>query len=250
MENDQSSRRSRRKADAERRWQAILRAAIIGAYCVVLVVAGLYLGVRGRHAPNMTPAAAVSGGESDASSRAKPDKPAAADRAVSGHNTLETSRGPKAAAGTQSQDQPEAEPETQPAVWPAASPKVEPAAQSEIMARPVFGQIAAGPRWVFSDFMKEWRYIPGVDISAQPGACVTAALSGTVLSVRKDPILGIVVTLQHRENLVTEYGRLSACMLGVGDTVKQGQEIARALGPTVYFGAAKHGEPVSIDFAR
>jgi murein DD-endopeptidase MepM/ murein hydrolase activator NlpD len=45
--------------------------------------------------------------------------------------------------------------------------------------------------------------------------------------------------------MTTEYGRLSGCILGVGDTVKQGEEIARTGGTTLYFGTSVNEEAVS-----
>lgn len=258
-----SSRWYRRRANAERRWQAILRAAIIGAYCVVLLVAGLYLGYKGRERPEpeyaslpgtseaQEPALPVSEGGASASSEDSPSSPtpstvhattpAASDETVA--QTPEMQEAPQAPNGgtvsTTSSPEEAAVPimnEDKPASGTGA----------ESPTWPVQGEIVAKPRWVFSDYMEEWRYFPGVEIAVNPGTPVTASMSGKVVSVRIDPDLGTVVTLEHLGGMTTEYGRLSGCILGVGDTVKQGEEIARTDGTTFYFAAKVNDEAVMV----
>lgn len=256
MDSDEMSRKARKRADAERRWQAILRATLTGAYCVILLVAGIYLGIRGREAAKPLPASTLEGQSGGSSSLDGPDGalsggaeqvgegsvPAVADSPAAPYISPETDSDILTAEpGAHSEEA------TSAVITSPASQTPDPTGS---LAMPVFGPIVAGPKWVYSDKLDQWQYLPGIEIESQPGAAVVAALSGTVLEVRDDPVLGQVISLSHEDGLVTEYGRLSGCTLVAGDRVKQGEEIARADGTSVYFEAAKGGEALSIDFAR
>lgn len=331
-----SSRRYRRRANAERNRQVILRAAIIGAYCVVLLIAGLYLGYKGRERPEPAPASLLElpqnqdleGATDGDTSGSKPaalhpsatttaqgdpdqtgapgqggsgntpapayggaDNPAAPALEEPGTTTVLPPATDRVGSGSKTSGAHGTKPQTT-----AQSPKESgngPAAiqagedgdhtgdtgdhtgdtgdhigdtgdhtgdmgdyagdtsvpatafPKEIPAWPVSGEVVGEPRWVFSEFLNEWRYLPGVEIAVIPDTPVTASMSGKVVSVRTDPDLGTVVTLEHAGGMTTEYGRLSGCILGVGDTVKQGEEIARTGGTTLYFGTSVNEEAVS-----
>ncbi len=251
MENDGSSRRYRRRANAERNWQAILRAGIIGAYCLVLLAAGLYLGYRGRATQEPATLSIPVGSESEDNNPgsmtntvptggSEPQtEPSATAMATDNQDADETSSEAEAYDAAQAED-------GAPAGEPVTAADTAPAVIEETPAWPVSGEVVGEPRWMFSEYLDEWRYLPGVEIAVNPGAPVTAAMSGRVISVRTDPDLGTVVQLEHSDGATTEYGRLSGCILGVGDTVKQGEEIARAGGPTLYFGTTVNDEAVPV----
>ncbi|OOE03284.1 peptidase M23 [Anoxybacillus kestanbolensis] len=101
------------------------------------------------------------------------------------------------------------------------------------------------------------EYYPnkGVDIAMKNGESfdVTASLSGTVVKVEKDPLFGYVVHIQHDRGVVTVYQSLKDVQVKTGDTVKQGQVIAKAgtsefnkeAGVHVHFEIRKDGQAVN-----
>jgi murein DD-endopeptidase MepM/ murein hydrolase activator NlpD len=252
MENDGSSRRYRRRANAERNRQAVLRAGIIGAYCLVLLFAGLYLGYKGRAtqepAPGSVPVGSQLGSElgDDAGSMTTAIPTGGSEPQIEPSATaMATDNQDADQISSEAYDAAQAEDEA-PAEDPVTAPDIAPAVIEEIPAWPVSGEVVGEPRWVFSEYLDEWRYLPGVEIAVNTGTPVTASMSGRVISVRADPDLGTVVQLEHSGGTTTEYGRLSGCILGVGDIVKQGEEIARAGGPTLYFGTRVNDEAVPV----
>ncbi|WP_088031900.1 M23 family metallopeptidase [Evansella clarkii] len=70
----------------------------------------------------------------------------------------------------------------------------------------------------------------GVDLSSAEGESfdVTAALSGTVVKAEEDALFGEVVHIEHDEDIVTVYQSLEGVLVEPGQTVKQGDVIARA----------------------
>ena len=77
---------------------------------------------------------------------------------------------------------------------------------------------------------------------------VLSALSGEVLSVDESPIYGVVVTMKHENDIITEYSSLSKATVKVGDVVTQGAEIGVSgvceydseLGSHIYFKVMKN----------
>lgn len=262
--DDTSSRRYRRRANAERNWQVFLRVAFIGAYCLALLVAGIYLGHRSRESSGPEPLAAEvppAGGQEEtlpqsedlpaggpgyvSSAEGNPDPAPDMTGQETGEETLHDTK----------QEIPQATGETQGGLpgndeelLGDADDSAVPAAalSSETPIWPVQGEIVREPGWVFSDYLNEWRYLPGVEIAVAPDTPVTAVMSGKVKSVFTDPDLGNVVALEHPDGTTTEYGRLSGCILGVGDTVKQGEEFARTDGTSLYFAAKVNDEIIPV----
>ncbi len=82
---------------------------------------------------------------------------------------------------------------------------------------------------------------------------MTASLSGTVVKAEKDPLFGYVVHIQHDRGVVTVYQSLKDVQVKTGDTVKQGQVIAKAgtnefnkeAGVHVHFEFGKMGKPLT-----
>ena len=232
MDSDEMSRKARKRADAERRWQAILRATLTGAYCVILLVAGIYLGIRGREAAKPLPASTLEGQSGGSSSLDGPDGalsggaeqvgegsvPAVADSPAAPYISPETDSDILTAEpGAHSEEA------TSYVVTSPASQTPDPTGS---LAMPVFGPIVAGPKWVYSDKLDQWQYLPGIEIESQPGAAVVAALSGTVLEVRDDPVLGQVISLSRR----WPRDRIRASFwvhLVAGDRVKQERKCPR-----------------------
>ncbi|TDQ38721.1 M23 family metallopeptidase [Aureibacillus halotolerans] len=95
----------------------------------------------------------------------------------------------------------------------------------------------------------------GIDLSAENGESfdVVASLSGTVVAVRNDSLLGNIVEIDHGEGVETYYHSLQDTEVQEGDTVKQGDVIGTAgqseynqeSGVHVHFEVRKDGEAVN-----
>jgi len=95
----------------------------------------------------------------------------------------------------------------------------------------------------------------GIDIGTKNGETfdVVAALSGTVTKVNEDAVLGNVIEIEHDKGIVTQYQSVKDMKIKVGDTVKQGQVIAKAgqslfnekAGTHVHFEIRKDGVAVN-----
>jgi murein DD-endopeptidase MepM/ murein hydrolase activator NlpD len=113
------------------------------------------------------------------------------------------------------------------------------AAKSRIkMQKPVQGKIYKDfvmDSLVYSRTLKEWTTHDGIDFECQLGSEVKAALGGTVESVDEDPLMGIVITIDHGNGLKTRYANLSTKdMVAVSQKVEQGQVIS-GVGRTASF---------------
>ncbi|MCC8129478.1 MAG: M23 family metallopeptidase [Clostridiales bacterium] len=100
---------------------------------------------------------------------------------------------------------------------------------------PVSGEAVAAfsdSELTYNAALEDWRTHNGVDLAAEVGEEVYAALDGEVLSVENDPLLGTVITLNHGDGLMTIYGNLSEeVAVRQGDKVSAGQVIG-AVGET------------------
>ena len=67
----------------------------------------------------------------------------------------------------------------------------------------------------------------GVDLEAESGASVLAVADGTVLSAEFEPAYGYILTLAHASGVQTFYAHLSEFCVAPGETVRQGQIIAK-----------------------
>ncbi len=132
------------------------------------------------------------------------------------------------------------------------------ASQHYIMAQPVMGQIGLGfadDRLVYHKTLDHWATHKGMDIHADEGAPVRAALDGEVIEVTNDTIMGITIGVRHEGDLITRYSNLSTdAMVKVGQGVKKGQVISgvgrtastKSLeGPLVHFQVLLRGKAVN-----
>ncbi|MBM7566510.1 M23 family metallopeptidase [Paenibacillus sacheonensis] len=98
--------------------------------------------------------------------------------------------------------------------------------------------------------------IPNLGIDLAKGDLafdVSAALSGVVTVSEKNPLNGNVVQIKHANGLVTIYNSLSDVQVKVGDSVKQGQLIAKAgrdeleksLGVHLHFEVRQNGKALN-----
>lgn len=126
------------------------------------------------------------------------------------------------------------------------------------MALPTMGKVIteyAVDKLVYSKTLEQWGCHYGIDISADLGAQVKAAMDGTVVEIRKaDPKLGVVVVIDHGGGIHTLYGNLeNADLIQKGNYIKKGQVIG-AVGKTapyecedpshLHFEVLKYGENI------
>ena len=120
---------------------------------------------------------------------------------------------------------------------------------------PIDGEIIAAcsvDELVFCESMDDWRTHNGTDIAAKIGDPVKAAESGKVSQVYKDDLLGIVVVLDHGNEISSLYGNLqSADFIKVGTEVEKGDIIGgigvsgvleAKSGPHLHFEVISNGE--------
>jgi murein DD-endopeptidase MepM/ murein hydrolase activator NlpD len=91
----------------------------------------------------------------------------------------------------------------------------------------------------------------GIDIPASTGAAIVAAASGTVVIATYSKSAGNYVMISHGGGVYTVYMHCSSLNVSEGDTVKQGQTIARvgstgySTGPHLHFGVRSGGKYVN-----
>ena len=88
----------------------------------------------------------------------------------------------------------------------------------------------------------------GVDLEAESGASVLAVADGTVLSAEYDAANGYSLTIVHADGVQTFYAHLSEFCVAPGETVRQGQIVAKtgesgwATAPHLHLGTKINGE--------
>jgi stage II sporulation protein Q len=97
----------------------------------------------------------------------------------------------------------------------------------------------------------------GIDYARKDGKSfdVVAALSGKVIRVEQNPLVGQEVEIQHENGLVTVYQSLADVRVKVGQQVKQGEVIAKAgrnnfekeEGVHLHFEVRKDSQPIQPD---
>ncbi|UAL52100.1 peptidoglycan DD-metalloendopeptidase family protein [Bacillus sp. OVS6] len=70
----------------------------------------------------------------------------------------------------------------------------------------------------------------GIDLAKEDGKEfeVAASLSGTVTKAEKDPLLGNVIEIEHKDGVTTVYQSLASMMVAAGDEVEQNEIIGQA----------------------
>lgn len=119
--------------------------------------------------------------------------------------------------------------ETEPVTETVAEETVQTAETEDSFTAPVSGEAVAAfsdSELTYNAALEDWRTHNGVDLAAEVGEEVYAALDGEVLSIESDPLLGTVITLNHGDGLMTLYGNLSEeVAVRQGDKVSAGQVI-------------------------
>ena len=104
--------------------------------------------------------------------------------------------------------------------------------------------------WQAHPVTKQKSLHSGVDLAADYGTNVLAVADGTVLDCSYDAAFGYILTLEHENGVQTQYAHLSEFLVEPGDTVQQGQIIAKTgdsgwtTGPHLHLGVLIDGEAV------
>jgi murein DD-endopeptidase MepM/ murein hydrolase activator NlpD len=91
----------------------------------------------------------------------------------------------------------------------------------------------------------------GVDFAGQMGSAVLATAAGVVTWAGKRSGYGQLVEINHGNGIATRYGHCAKILVKVGETVRQGAEIAlmgstgRSTGPHVHYEVLKDGRQVN-----
>lgn len=95
--------------------------------------------------------------------------------------------------------------------------------------------------WRIDPFTGERALHEGVDFSAETGTPIKAAAAGVVTLAERHPEYGLVVEIDHGNDLATRYAHASKVHVAPGAVVKRGQKIAdvgssgRSTGPHLHF---------------
>lgn len=115
---------------------------------------------------------------------------------------------------------------------------------------PVSGEITSNFGMRFHPILKQYRQHTGVDIASPSGTTIKAAAGGDVIYSGWFGAYGNTVIIDHGGGMTTVYGHCSRILARAGQTVKQGQAIARvgstgwSTGPHLHFEVRKDGVPV------
>ena len=225
-------------------------AAALGAFAWG-IRAGLSLGSNAPNpAPGSSTAASQAPGTSVQPSQASKATPVTSPAPAQTAQPTQTSQLAQAAKPTQAaQPSPASQPAKAPqkpaaAAGVSAAPGKGAAAQSgQQLVWPYQGGIVKAFGWAYSGTHEDWRFHQGIDIAADEGDEVVAAMGGRIASVEETGLYGVRITVEHPGKLKTVYACLGGALVKTGDTVKAGDPIA-----TVGRAAFEWTDPVHIHF--
>lgn len=105
--------------------------------------------------------------------------------------------------------------------------------------------------YTITSYWGDGRGHKGLDLAAKTGVAIFAAKAGKVISAGYDGNYGYAVVIDHGNGYKTRYAHASALCVRKGDTVAQGQQIAkigntgRSTGPHLHFEIIKNGVRVN-----
>ena len=119
------------------------------------------------------------------------------------------------------------------------------------MTKPVDGKVVAPFGWQVHPVLKQEVMQEGVGLEAALGSPVRSAAAGRVKAVADSARYGKVLVVEHGRDIETVYGHLGEVLVREGETVSQGQLVARAgktgmtAEPLLYFEVREKG--VAVD---
>ena len=125
------------------------------------------------------------------------------------------------------------------------------------LLRPVSGEILMHYSMnssIYFATLDQYKYNPGVIISADQGTPVSSGAEGQVIGIYDDAVLGKVVELELGGGYMATYGQLTDVAVSVGSYVDEGDILGYVAAPTkyyslegtnLYFALTKDGTPVN-----
>lgn len=95
--------------------------------------------------------------------------------------------------------------------------------------------------WRLDPFTGQRAMHEGVDFSAEVGTPIVAAAAGVVIAAERHPDYGLMIDIDHGNDLITRYAHASKLLVQQGTFIKRGQKIAevgstgRSTGPHLHF---------------
>ncbi|MBQ9122867.1 MAG: M23 family metallopeptidase [Lachnospiraceae bacterium] len=126
----------------------------------------------------------------------------------------------------------------------------------EALSWPISGTVLISysmDKTVFFETLQQYKYNPGMMISASVGDTITSAASGTVVEIGEDSEIGKYVVVDIGNSYKAIYGQLQNIQAYVGGTVDVGSVLGYVAeptkyfsveGPNAYFALTKEEEPV------
>jgi murein DD-endopeptidase MepM/ murein hydrolase activator NlpD len=112
----------------------------------------------------------------------------------------------------------------------------------DTMILPVFGNIStdfSDTQLIYSKTIDSWVTHSGIDLKAEEGSPVRAALDGTVIETINDAQWGLTIILDHGDGVYTKYSNLSTLdLVSKGQQVKKGDVIS-GVGKTALYEIAE-----------
>jgi murein DD-endopeptidase MepM/ murein hydrolase activator NlpD len=118
------------------------------------------------------------------------------------------------------------------------------------MTKPVNGKIISPFGWRSHPVLNQEMMHEGIDIEAPVGTSIQASAAGKVKMVTDSAQYGKTLLIENSQEVETLYGHLSEALVKQGETISQGQVIAKTgkTGmtnmPMLYFEIRENGKPI------
>jgi len=128
---------------------------------------------------------------------------------------------------------------------PAVVQKAYPVNENIPEGLPVEGYITRG----FSNNSEDFH--PGIDIAGEIGTPILSTAAGLVTHSELDSVYGLVVIIEHENNISTLYGHNKEILVEIGQEVLVGSRIAllgntgRSTAPHLHYEVRENGKPVN-----
>jgi len=105
--------------------------------------------------------------------------------------------------------------------------------------------------WRLDPFSEKYRFHTGIDLIANVGTPVSAAMDGIVSETGNDRMYGKYIIIRHNNFYHTLYAHLASVSVNQGDHVTHGDTIGNvgntgySTGPHLHFGVFKYGKAVN-----